>query len=242
MANFVTFLRIAFALPACYLLIRGTPVSLVWAVVLLLYVELSDAIDGHVARTWGEVSDVGKLLDPLVDTLTRFTVFATFLVMGLMPLWMLLIFFYRDMVVAYLRSMAAMKNVAMGARFSGKVKALVQGIGQQVVGILLLARAIHLHGAGDPLPFFGPIVGGFILWVVILVGFKATGKMLAIILPFGLISAGVMGALWAFHPEFHDLELPVYWTLFFAAAVTAWSLGDYCFGLYRIVRKDAQKA
>jgi CDP-diacylglycerol--glycerol-3-phosphate 3-phosphatidyltransferase len=240
MANFVTLLRIAFALPACYLLYRGTPASLVWAVVLLLYVELSDAIDGHVARSWGEVSDVGKLLDPLVDSLMRFTVFATFLVMGLMPLWMLLIFFYRDMVVAYLRSMAAIQNVAMGARFSGKVKALAQGLGQQVVALLLLTRAIHLDGPGSALSYFGPIAGGFVLWIGILAGFKATPKMLAIILPFGLVSAGVMTVLWFLHPEFHDLDVPVYWTLLVVAGVTAWSLVDYSFGLYRIVRKSAR--
>lgn len=240
MANFVTLLRIAFAIPACILLFQGTPVALVSAIVLLNYVELSDAIDGHVARTRGEVSDFGKLFDPLVDTLTRFTIFAAFLALGFMPLWMLLIFFYRDMIVSYLRSMAAMSNIAMAARFSGKVKALIQGIAQQAVTILLLARAIaEYHEQLDPWSYFLPIAVPALLLVVILVVFKANLKLLLIILPFGAASTGVMAALYFLKPQPGAVEVPIYWILAAAAAVTLWSLVDYCMGFWTMTRKKA---
>jgi CDP-diacylglycerol--glycerol-3-phosphate 3-phosphatidyltransferase len=237
MANFVTLLRIFFAIPACILLFHGTPLAIVGAIVLLNYVELSDAIDGHVARLYGEVSDIGKLLDPLVDTLTRFTIFAAFMAMGIMPLWMLLIFFYRDMIVSYIRSMAAMKKVAMGARFSGKVKALFQGIAQQVVGLLLLWESFTTHPLPDPRIYFPVIVVPAILLVVILMVFKADRRLLYIIVPFGGVSGGLMALAYFVHPATGDLSTPIYWTLAAVAGITLWSLVDYCVGLYQLVRK-----
>ena len=45
---------------------------------------------------------------------------------GFMPLWMLLVLFYRDILVAYMRSMAAARGVVIAARTSGKIKAIIQ--------------------------------------------------------------------------------------------------------------------
>ena len=113
----------------------GTPTELSagWlalVLVALVLAEISDGIDGAVARRTGSTSDVGKLLDPLADSIFRFFVFLGFYAAGWIPLWMVTVFFVRDLVVAYLRVFAALEQVVLAARRSGKIKAVVQATAQ----------------------------------------------------------------------------------------------------------------
>lgn len=113
----------------------GTPTSLhvgwlVLVLVTLVLAEISDGVDGAVARRTGSTSDVGKLLDPLADSIFRFFVFLGFFAAGWIPLWMVAVFFVRDLGVAYLRVFAALQQVVLAARKSGKIKAVVQAIAQ----------------------------------------------------------------------------------------------------------------
>ncbi|MBD3345023.1 MAG: CDP-diacylglycerol--glycerol-3-phosphate 3-phosphatidyltransferase [Chitinivibrionales bacterium] len=116
------------------------PALLLWlSVVMLLLVEVSDALDGYFARKLKQVSDFGKLFDPMADSLSRLTVFLGFLISGIIPLWMFLIFLYRDIFVSGLRMMCLMKGLVVSARISGKLKAVIQAIaGFGVVGIQLV--------------------------------------------------------------------------------------------------------
>lgn len=86
-------------------------------------IELSDLADGLVARRMGQVTDLGKILDPFADSLSRLTAFLGFTLIGLMPVWVFVVIFYRDMGVSFMRTLLARKGVAQGARLSGKLKA-----------------------------------------------------------------------------------------------------------------------
>ena len=99
--------------------------------------ELTDAFDGWVARRRNEVSDFGKILDPLADSVSRFTVFLAFLVEGWASVWAIAPLFWRDSIVSTVRVLAASQGVIVSARFSGKLKAVVQG--GAIVGILAAA-------------------------------------------------------------------------------------------------------
>lgn len=131
--NLLTFLRLALAPAAVGLLQVGTPGALAWCFVLMLALEASDLADGHLARRTATASDFGKLFDPLADSIYRSLVFLSFLASGWMPLWMVSIIVARDIIVAYLRIFAAQAGIIMGARTSGKVKAIVQGLAQLCV-------------------------------------------------------------------------------------------------------------
>lgn len=104
--------------------------GLFWAMLgILIFSELSDIFDGIVARWTHQVSDLGKLLDPMADSMFRLSVFFTFThgVIALPLLWVLLLF-YRDCVVAAVRNLCAINGYALGARTSGKIKAIIQAI------------------------------------------------------------------------------------------------------------------
>jgi CDP-diacylglycerol---glycerol-3-phosphate 3-phosphatidyltransferase len=111
--------------------------------VLFLVMEISDGLDGHVARKTGTVSDFGKLFDPFADSLARLTYFLGFVYTGIMPGWIFILVLYRDLGVAFVRTLAMKKGVAMAAQLSGKIKAWIYAIAG-IAGILSASAASFL--------------------------------------------------------------------------------------------------
>jgi CDP-diacylglycerol---glycerol-3-phosphate 3-phosphatidyltransferase len=101
-------------------------VLLLWATFILI--EASDLLDGHLARALNQESEIGKVLDPLADSVSRLTYFICFTGSAILPLWVLLILVYRDVVVSYVRVLVSRRGVMMAARLSGKLKAWVYGV------------------------------------------------------------------------------------------------------------------
>ena len=89
---------------------------------LFILSEITDMLDGMIARRQGEVSDSGKLFDPFADTLTQITYFLCFVVDGIFPPFFFLIVLYREFSILFVRNLMLKKGVTMGARMSGKVK------------------------------------------------------------------------------------------------------------------------
>ena len=90
--------------------------------IIFLASEISDLLDGIVARKRGEVSDFGKLFDPFADTLAKITYFLCFVIYGIFPSFLFLIVLYREFSALFIRNLMLRKGIAMGARMSGKVK------------------------------------------------------------------------------------------------------------------------
>jgi CDP-diacylglycerol--glycerol-3-phosphate 3-phosphatidyltransferase len=97
-------------------------VPVLWA--LFIASEITDLIDGKVARQRNEVSDFGKLFDPFADVLVRITYFLCFVVTGVLPVVLLLVVLYREFGILFLRILMMKKGIAMGARMGGKLKAV----------------------------------------------------------------------------------------------------------------------
>lgn len=143
-ANWITLSRVVIAPVFAYAFYHGVQVDYsrgwLWASVILLgLIELSDFLDGRVARHRKEVTDFGKVFDPLADSLSRLTIFVSFLAARVIPLWMFLIFLYRDVFIQGLRYMCLHRGVVVSARWSGKLKAGFQAVGSLgVVGVAVL--------------------------------------------------------------------------------------------------------
>lgn len=101
--------------------------------------ELTDFFDGFVARKRNKVTDLGKILDPMADSIFRLSVFFT-LTQGViqLPLIVALIFFFRDSIISSLRTLCALRGVTLAARLSGKIKAVVQATVAFFILILIL--------------------------------------------------------------------------------------------------------
>ncbi|MBQ5825679.1 MAG: CDP-alcohol phosphatidyltransferase family protein [Clostridia bacterium] len=68
--NFISFVRILL-IPVFGVLFREG--HLVWALIIVVISGLTDFVDGKIARKFNQISDLGKLLDPLADKLTQIT-------------------------------------------------------------------------------------------------------------------------------------------------------------------------
>src|SRR3990167_3471693 len=97
--------------------------------VLLTLCELSDAFDGVLARRSNQVTVLGKILDPMADSVVRISILLAF-TQGLvkLPLLLVLVFVFRDALISMLRTLCALKGKALAARTSGKLKAILQGV------------------------------------------------------------------------------------------------------------------
>lgn len=104
------------------------PHKISWVLIgILALSELSDACDGYLARKFNQVTDLGKILDPMADSLSRLGVFFCFTQgeIGL-PLEIPFLMLYRDVSISTLRTICALRGFALAARWSGKLKAAVQ--------------------------------------------------------------------------------------------------------------------
>ena len=139
--NLLTAARLPLAPLAVVFMVGQTPWGYVAAAVLSLLLELTDLLDGQVARRYGAVTSCGKLFDPFSDAFCRYTLFLGLYAIGVADLWMIMLIFYRDSSISFFRTVAAVRNVVLAARPSGKLNAIVQGVGTQVVFVALVLQS-----------------------------------------------------------------------------------------------------
>lgn len=86
----------------------------------------TDFLDGHIARSRGIVTDLGKFLDPVADKLLTLSAFIMLIQQGLMPAWATVIILARELCVDGLRMVAVTKGQVIAAGKLGKIKTVCQ--------------------------------------------------------------------------------------------------------------------
>ena len=104
--------------------------------------EVSDVFDGFLARKHNKVTELGKLLDPMADSIFRLSVLFSF-TQGFihLPLLLVSVFFYRDIIISTLRTVCALRGVALAARWSGKIKAVILAV---VIFFILIFKSFKI--------------------------------------------------------------------------------------------------
>lgn len=152
-AHFFTVLRIFIIplFPLFYLKYQWLGISIIYLpyilLVILIICELTDIIDGFLARRKNQVTDLGKVLDPMADSITRILVFFTF-TQGFIavPLLLVFVFLYREFIITTLRTICAFEGFALGARKSGKTKAIIQAMVNIFIVILMIPYTLGYLG------------------------------------------------------------------------------------------------
>lgn len=165
-AHYFTFIRI-FVSPIFLLIylyhsdLEISPLLLPIVLGFLLGVsELSDAFDGYLARKYNQVTDLGKILDPMADSIYRISVFLTFTLEPVrIPVGLVFVFLYRDSVVSTLRTICALKGFALAARTSGKAKAAIQAIAALIVLCFMLLNALEILTPSELTSYSTYVVG-----------------------------------------------------------------------------------
>jgi CDP-diacylglycerol--glycerol-3-phosphate 3-phosphatidyltransferase len=103
------------------------------AVGIFLLAASTDWLDGYLARRRGEVTTMGKLLDPIADKLLTVSAFISLVELKLAPAWMVVVIVGREFAVSGMRSIAAARGVVIAASPWGTYKTV-----SQVIAITLL--------------------------------------------------------------------------------------------------------
>ncbi len=167
LANQLTLSRLALGPLFLLVYLTNWSYAIEAAFIVAILIEASDVADGIAARSRKQVSDVGKLLDPMSDTIARMSYFIGFLVVGYASAWMIALLVYRDVVVAYLRVFNALTGTAMGRRTSGKWKGILQG------ATALIILAVELTNKWIfPVPYMVQIIYGLMIFVTAYTAFS----------------------------------------------------------------------
>jgi CDP-diacylglycerol---glycerol-3-phosphate 3-phosphatidyltransferase len=125
------------------------------AFAVFLAAALSDLWDGHLARSRGLITDLGKLLDPVADKILLAATFVPFYLLshgygriqdtfpwfgGVLPLWVVIVIFGRELLITLFRSYAARRGVVIAAGPAGKYKTVLQNIS---IGAAIFWFALH---------------------------------------------------------------------------------------------------
>lgn len=136
-------------------------ISLVLLVSIYVLSELSDLLDGMIARRYDLVTDLGKVMDPFADALSHLTYFICFVGVGLMPVWAFVIIMWREFSIVFIRMIMMGSGKAVAANIWGKLKSVLYAIAS-LLGIvyIIVARVSTTDGFkswADPLTgiFFG---------------------------------------------------------------------------------------
>ena len=139
--NIITLVRISFT-PVIALLpfIAGYWPKLV-AFVIFLAAAISDVFDGYLARSRNQITDLGKMLDPIADKLLLFaTLIPIYFISrsravdygipfwGSIPLWVCLLLIGRELAMTLFRWWAGRRGVLITAAGPGKLKTVIQNI------------------------------------------------------------------------------------------------------------------
>jgi len=126
--NALTILRLLLVPLFAWLLLRdgGTDTaSRVWSAVVFLGASLTDLVDGELARRQGQVTNFGKIADPIADKALTGTALVGLSYLGDLPWWVTIVILVREVGVTLLRFWVIRHGVIPASR-GGKAKTVAQ--------------------------------------------------------------------------------------------------------------------
>ena len=154
-----------------------------WGILLFAVVVSTDWVDGYVARRTGQVTELGRILDPVADRLAIAAGLLTFAISGIFPFWAALLILVRDVTVL----------LGGAALLWGRdLRVEVRGIGKLATFSLMAAIAwIAWGNANGPL---GDVllVGGWLAYAVGIVEYYVAAGLYAIDVRDGLAERGML--------------------------------------------------
>ena len=91
------------------------------ALIAYMAAMLTDALDGIIARKTNQITALGKLLDPIADKLSLVTLLGLFVSSGEIPLWVLAIIMFKEVMMVIGGGVALKHGIVVYALPIGKV-------------------------------------------------------------------------------------------------------------------------
>ncbi|MBH0192848.1 MAG: CDP-diacylglycerol--glycerol-3-phosphate 3-phosphatidyltransferase [Nitrospira sp.] len=168
--NFLTLVRICLIPVFVVVFLAPTPDRSLVAAVIFTVAAVTDLLDGYIARRTGQVTKLGKLLDPIADKLLVLSALILLVNIDRVTALVALLIIARELAVTGIRAIAAGERLIIAAETTGKYKMALQVVA--IVFLILegtdLAEFGNLHLAGTATLYvslvLGYISGGQYVW------------------------------------------------------------------------------
>ena len=151
--NLITVVRILLAPVFIWLLLAdaGQDGALRWAAAVLFILAIAtDGIDGAIARRNNQVTDLGKLLDPIADKVLTGGALVSLSILGELWWWVTIVILVREIGITVFR-FVMLKDRVIPASRGGKLKTVLQSVAISLALVplwLLLGDWVHwVNGA-----------------------------------------------------------------------------------------------
>ena len=113
--------------------------SALWAAFVVFAVAaITDRFDGELARSWGQITDFGRIADPIADKALTLGGFGLLSYQGFLPWWLTILIAVRELGITAMRAFFLRRGVVVSANQAGKMKTFMQMV---ALGTLLIPWA-----------------------------------------------------------------------------------------------------
>ena len=134
--NALTVLRLVLVPIFVVLGLQSQSWSALWAAFFVFAVAaITDRFDGELARSWGQITDFGRIADPIADKALTLCGFALLSYQGFLPWWLTILIAVRELGITAMRGFFLRRGVVVSANQAGKLKTFMQMV---ALGTLLI--------------------------------------------------------------------------------------------------------
>lgn len=157
LANKLTISRIVLTFVFMFFLFSKGIVFKTLALVVFIIATWTDYLDGFLAKRRNEISDFGRLMDPIADKILVIAAFLAFVEMKLVPAWIIVIIIFREFIITGLRLIALVKGKVIEAEMAGKHKTVSQMVSIYMILFFIVLKEYSTNMFGfwnENLEFF----------------------------------------------------------------------------------------
>lgn len=132
LSNLLSFIRLLLAIPMAGLILGEQYAA---AVILGIIAIITDLMDGYLARKLNQVSEFGKIIDPVADKVLVGTIAVCLILIGRLPMWFVIAVLVRDVLI-----------LLGGIYASSKIKFVIPSNYAGKITVLLICLAMVLCG------------------------------------------------------------------------------------------------
>ena len=137
--NALTVLRLVLVPIFVVLGLQSQSWSALWAAFVVFAVAaITDRFDGELARSWGQITDFGRIADPIADKALTLCGFGLLSYQGFLPWWVTILIAVRELGITAMRAFFLRRGVVVSANQAGKLKTFMQMV---ALGTLLIPWA-----------------------------------------------------------------------------------------------------
>ena len=124
------------------------------ALVIFCVASLTDMLDGKIARARGQVTNLGKFMDPLADKLLVCSAMICLIPLGKLTAWFVIVIIAREFIISGFRLVASDNGIVIAASYWGKFKTVSQMF-------MVIVMIMDLGGVFD-------VIGTVLMWAALI--------------------------------------------------------------------------